>query len=110
MIERERYVDMLKALSEKLNDNEESMNMLKEMQEDYDEREVGKIDESFIKDTDGITWKEKYEDMRAKYRDRFFSPPVEAVENVSEMVEPDIDEPKTDLTFDDLFAQRERKI
>ena len=77
-------------VSELCGDNEEVMSELAAIQNDP--VEVDSVD------TDGVTWKQKYEDMKTKYRERFFEGET--------IKEPEPEQPVADaITFDDLFKE-----
>ena len=103
-MDRNRFVDVLKTISEMGGDNEDLMGLLKELQDEYDSRgeSYGKSD---VYDDDGKSWKEKYEESRQRYRDRFFSSGELAKQDQQEDVKKDSE--SGDISFDDLFSDRE---
>lgn len=103
-MDRNRFVEVLKTISEMGGDNEGMMDLLKELQDDYDARgeSYGK---QAVFDDDGKPWKEKYFESRQRYRDRFFSSGEEAKQAQTEDVQKDSD--SGDVSFEDLFSDRE---
>ena len=100
MLTKDEFVGILTNVSEKVGDSEEIMNDLKRIQEDFDER-VEKSAEAF--DTDGVSYKEKYDNAQRRYRERFFTSSEEVKEDQYE----DIKKDNSKLTFDSLFENRE---
>lgn len=91
-------------ISELSGDNEQIMESLAELQKDDVERGNNSTaySDSDVQDTDGVRWEQKYLDMKAKYRERFFSGYDEAGEPSTEP-EP---EPEPDnISFDSLFKK-----
>lgn len=113
---RDEVVELLKKISETGGDTPDMMEDLKRLQDEFDEREgeLRRIDEERQNETrysdsdvfaeDGVRWSEKYDDMRRQYRDRFFSGP-EIVDNQAEDIR--LDDESNNLTFDELFEDRE---
>ena len=56
-------------------------------------------------DSDGVRWSEKYDNMRRRYRERFFSSPDEAKDDQLEDI--DKDDGSAEMTFESLFDERE---
>ena len=100
MLTKDEFISILTNVSEKVGDSEEVMNDLKRIQEDFDER-VEKAAEAF--DVDGVSYKEKYDNVQRRYRERFFTSSEEVKEDQYE----DIKKDSSKLTFDSLFSNRE---
>lgn len=83
-------------LGEFLIDNDEGMTILKEIEEDYNTPDE---------------YREKYESLRTKYLERFFSSGEEAKEDQKENVKTDTknikDQETDDVSIEDLFEERE---
>lgn len=113
---RDEYVELLKHISETGGDTDDMLEALKRLQDDFDEREgmLRELGESRDKETytnddvfdkDGIKWSEKYDDMRRRYRDRFFTTGTAVIEAQEDDIEKDSD--STKMSYDDLFEDRE---
>lgn len=113
---RDEYVELLKHISETGGDTDDMLEALKRLQDDFDEREgmLRELGESRDKETftnddvfdkDGVKWSEKYDDMRRRYRDRFFTSGSAMIEAQEEDIEKDTD--STKMSYDDLFEDRE---
>lgn len=113
---RDEYVELLKHISETGGDTDDMLEALKRLQDDFDEREgmLRELGESRDKETftnddvfdkDGVKWSEKYDDMRRRYRDRFFTSGPAVIETQEEDIEKDTD--STKMSYDDLFEDRE---
>lgn len=113
---RDEYVELLKRISATGGDTDEMLEDLKKLQDDYDEREgmLKELGESKDKtvytdddvmDKDGVKWSEKYDDMRRRYRDRFFGSAYETKED--QLTDIEKDDRSTKMTFDELFRDRE---
>lgn len=113
---RDEYVELLKHISETGGDTDDMLEALKRLQDDFDEREgmLREIGESRDKETytnddvfdkDGVKWSEKYDDMRRRYRDRFFTTGTAVIEAQEDDIEKDSD--STKMSYDDLFEDRE---
>lgn len=113
---RDEYVELLKHISETGGDTDDMLEALKRLQDDFDEREgmLRELGESRDKETftnddvfdkDGVKWSEKYDDMRRRYRDRFFTTGTAVIEAQEDDIEKDSD--STKMSYDDLFEDRE---
>ena len=91
-MEREDFIEKLKEISALVDDNEAVMESLKEIQE-------GVLPWLDAPREERDDWKEKYEELKKKYRDRFFSG------EVIEEEEPVEEEEKEEITIDDLFEE-----
>lgn len=96
----------LDRLGELAQENDEVMEILAEINTDRDEMESREVyGQNDVFDTDGIRWSEKYDNMRRRYRERFFSSPEEAKNEQYEDIDKDDD--STAMTFESLFDERE---
>lgn len=123
---REEYTDLLKKIAETGGDTDDMLEMLRRLQDDYDEREGmlkrdgetydGENEEEAreevetrgyndddVMDSDGVRWSVKYDDLRRKYRDRFFTTETKIIESQDTDVYEDSD---VEISFDDLFRER----
>ena len=103
---RDEFKAKLDRLGELSQENDEVMEILVEINADRDEmegREVYNQTDVFV--SDGVRWSQKYENMRRRYRERFFSSPEEAKDDQLEDIDKDGD--STVMTFDALFDKRE---
>lgn len=98
--------DFMNRLSERIGEDnsDETLSFIEDVTDtlnDYEER-VGSNDET--------EWKQKYNELdaswRKKYRERFFSTGTDA-EEVKEEQEKDVKEDSEDISFEDLFEERE---
>lgn len=103
MLTAEQRTALFMKISELSGDNEEIMNTLAEIQQDDTDRggTTSNFSEADVQDKDGIKWQKKYEDMKEKYRKRFFSG---SEQELDPEPEPDGDNSE-DITFDDLFKK-----
>lgn len=102
MLTAEERTAKFKRISELTGDNEEAMAELKAIQDDDAERaETGsKYSDSDVIAEDGKRWSEKYEEMKTKYRDAFFSG---AESKEPEITDPPEEDPAETISIDDLF-------
>ena len=100
MITKERMMEIAKKVTELTGDNEEIMSLLAEVTSDFDAPQVTPKED--IEDTEGISWKVKYQNMREKYIDRFFG--GEPAKEESLPKEPE-DIPSEEVSFDELFTE-----
>lgn len=123
-MDREQLLESIKIISEQANDNEEVMQKLKgihdyvllkenEIEELKNKNETNEYKQEEIYDNDGISWKQKYSDMKDKYRNRFFSndTPEKAFLNEVERRQEDTDtfvRERNDIRIDDLFRKEDR--
>lgn len=72
------FLEKAKKISELTKDDEGIMAMLKEMsdafQQTSEQADSAAAQNLEARDTDGIPWKEKYEQAVTRYRERFFGP------------------------------------
>lgn len=103
---KEEFKVKLDRIGEISGDNEEVLELLQLISSDRDELEAREVyNQSDVFDSDGVRWSEKYDNIRRRYRERFFSNPEEVKRNQKEDVEKD--EESMQMTFDDLFDKRE---
>lgn len=102
MLTDEQFKEYLTKVSEITGDNEDVMNVLKEMQDSYEAPPIYTDDDVINRET-GKRWSEDYNDLRKTYRDRFFSK-GEIIEQQKEDVADD--EKAMDITFEDLFEEK----
>lgn len=116
-MDRETMLENIKYISEFSGDNEEIMNKLKEINDfvkkslddlDRAKEETSAYKQEEVMDTDGISWKDKYIDMKNKYRDRFFNAGdtafINEVEKRTDDTDKFVDERK-ETTIEDLFGK-----
>jgi hypothetical protein len=96
-ITKERISEICASVSEKTGDNEEIMNLLKEITDNYEMPDNG-----LIYAPSGKTWKEEAETTKREYRERFFSGRVN--EDPNDMP-PDDDDPAKEVKFEDIFKE-----
>lgn len=96
----EERIQKLTRIAEICNDNEEAMNLLKEIQDDAPATNV--YTDADVMDKDGVRWSDKYAESKRQYRERFFSgaDKEEAQEQPQEVEEPTTSDT---INFDDLF-------
>lgn len=89
-LSREEYLNIIKSISERTGDSEDIMNDLRVLSDNYPEAEViSNYKEEDVFSSDGIKWSEKYDDMRRRYRERFFSGVEEAKTEQMDDIEED---------------------
>lgn len=100
---KEQRKAIFMKISELSGDNEEIMTQLSDLQKDDEERDTSSPQYSVddVQDKDGVKWQQKYNDMKTKYRERFFSPSEPEKKEPEEKEE----KPANDITFDDLFEK-----
>ena len=113
MLSKEEFLEKLKLISDPATDSERQYELLTEVESDFDDR-TRVVDEyaqktfyedSEVFDNDGVRWSEKYDDMKRRFRDRFFSSIDEPIaDQEADIAE---DEKAEKKTFDDLFITRE---
>lgn len=90
--------ELMEVLKEKFDDSDDSLKVIEDFSDTFKEYE-SKI---------GEDWKTKYEqndaEWRQRYRERFFSSPVEVKEEQKEHIK---EEDVKVRTFDELFKERE---
>lgn len=99
MITKERLMEIAKKVTELSGDNEEIMALLAEVTTDFDTPVQTPHED--LQDKDGVSWKVKYQNMREKYIDRFFSGDAPKDEPLPEDKE---DIPVEEVSFDELFS------
>ena len=103
---RDAFKAKLDRVGELSQENDEVMEILAEISTDRDEMEGREVyAQTDVFDSDGVRWSEKYNNMRRRYRERFFSSPEEA--KVDQYEDIDKDDGSTSMTFESLFDDRE---
>lgn len=102
MLTDEQFKAYLTKVSEISGDNEDVMNVLKEMQDNYEAPPIY-TDEDVINKESGKRWSEDYNDLKKAYRDRFFSK-EEIIDQQKEDVSDD--EKAMEISFEDLFEEK----
>lgn len=96
--ENEAGMNFIKELKGRLSSAQEEINNLTtELANSYPESEV--------RDKDGVSWKDKYDNLGKLYRERFFSGRDAAIEDQRNDISKDDSSPVT--TFEALFKDRE---
>lgn len=102
---KQEHDEIIKSIVDVTTASPEVIEMVEKIRADYDER-IGMVD----KDKGGEEWKEKYEELKKKYVDRFFTSPAEVDEKVKDLKEETEEHVKKDgeeVSFEDLFEKRE---
>ena len=104
MLTEEQRKALFMKISELSGDNEDIMNTLAELQQDDAERSNNSTPytEADVQDRDGVRWEKKYNDMKNKYRERFFGA---GTTEPDPEPEPEPDKKAQEITFDDLFEK-----
>lgn len=98
---KEERIQKCSRIAEICNDNEEAMNLLRELQDEAPEP-TNNYTDADVMDKDGVRWADKYAESRKQYRERFFGGSEEVV--TPPAMEEKETEPEPDsITFDDLF-------
>ena len=102
MLSDEQFKEYLTKVSEISGDNEDVMNVLKEMQDAYEAPPIY-TDDDVINKESGKRWIEDYNDLKKAYRDRFFSK-----EEIIDQQKEDVldDEKAMEISFEDLFEEK----
>ena len=103
MITKERMMEIAKKVTELTGDNEEVMTLLAEVTNDFEP--TSSASDADVKDTDGVSWKVKYQNMREKYIDRFFNGSSEEKHNIDD--DEDEELPEEEVKFEELFTESE---
>lgn len=102
MLNEKEYLENLKFISDKYPDDEEIFEKLEILRDDFYNRPIEVYDKSDIYAESGEKWRDKFEDIREKYRERFFSTSSDEIkENQKEDIA--FDNHSTEMSFDDLF-------
>ena len=98
----DEFRERLQSISAMGGDSEAITEALGELQTAYEQVNVApKYTDADVKDKDGTTWKDKYDEMRTRYRERFFNG-----SNDSNSNEGDIAASTSEtINFDDLFKE-----
>lgn len=91
-LSKDEHEKILKVIAEVGELNENLMNDIQRLRDDFSGREKG-----------GGEFEEKYNELKKRYIDRFFTDP----EEVKEETEKDVKRDGTVQTFDELFEKRE---
>lgn len=103
---RDEFKAKLDRLGELSQENDEVMEILAEINTDRDVMEGREVyGQTDVFDSDGVRWSEKYDNMRRRYRERFFSSPEEAKDDQFDDIAKD--DESTVMSFDALFDERE---
>lgn len=105
---REEFTAAIKEISELTGDNDAVMERLAAVQNAFNELEAPNVPlytEVDVFDDDGVRWSQKYDDMRRRYRERFFGGIEEAKDDQNEDIEKD--DTATEMSFEELFDGRE---
>lgn len=103
---RESFVERLNAIGEKIGDNDELMEMLQGVLTEYDADVVPHTyEEADVMADDGVKWRDKYDDLLRRHRERFFTSGAEVEGGVDEPVTED--DENQQLEFSQLFEERE---
>lgn len=102
MLTLDEIYGIIKRISETGGDTPEMMDDLRRLQDEIDEREGMLV--RYREQFDGENYKEKYEQLKKDYRDRFFSN-----EEIKYQQQDDIksDDKSTEYTYEKLFEERE---
>lgn len=97
---RESFVERLNAIGGKIGDNDELMEMLQGVLNEYDTDVVPPTyEEADVMADDGVKWRDKYDDLLRRHRERFFTSGAD--EHVTE------DDENQQLEFSQLFEERD---
>ena len=103
---KEEFISALDRIGEISGDNDDVLEILATLSTDRDEMEGREVyGQNDVFDTDGVRWSEKYDNMRRRYRERFFTDEGSVIKDQVEDIEKDDDSTVTD--FDELFEERE---
>lgn len=98
----DEFRERLQSISAMGGDSEAITEALGELQTAYEQVNVApKYTDADVKDKDGTTWKDKYDEMRTRYRERFFNGSNDNNSNEGDNAAP----PSETINFDDLFKE-----
>lgn len=98
----DEFRERLQSISAMGGDSEAITEALGELQTAYEQVNVApQYTDADVKDKDGTTWKDKYDEMRTRYRERFFNGSNESNSNDSDNAASSSDT----INFDDLFKE-----
>lgn len=98
----DEFRERLQSISAMGGDSEAITEALGEIQTAYEQVNVApQYTDADVKDKDGTTWKDKYDEMRTRYRERFFNGSNESNSNDSDNAASLSDT----INFDDLFKE-----
>lgn len=103
VLSKDDFINRVKALAGD-NDDDETLSMIEDFTDTYNDLET--------RTNDTEDWKSKYEqndaEWRNKYKERFFSGDSTNPKDVKDEQKKDvIDDSNEDITFEDLFEERE---
>ena len=102
MMTNDEFRERLQSISAMGGDSEAITEALGELQTAYEQVNVApKYTDADVKDKDGTTWKDKYDEMRTRYRERFFNGSNENNSNEEGNAAPSSET----INFDDLFKE-----
>lgn len=99
---KEEFRDLLIRVWDKVEDDNDTDQVgegLKEVQAAFDEQ--------YDLAAGGEDWKRQFEDMKRKYKERFFNTPDGAIEDQKEDIKKDVNPEITTKTIDELFESSE---
>ena len=98
----DEFRERLQSISAMGGDSEAITEALAELQTAYEQVNIApQYTDADVKDKDGTTWKDKYDEMRTRYRERFFNGSNESNSNDSDTAASSSDT----INFDDLFKE-----
>lgn len=98
----DEFRERLQSISAMGGDSEAITEALAELQTAYEQVNIApQYTDADVKDKDGTTWKDKYDEMRTRYRERFFNGSNESNSNDSDNAASSSDT----INFDDLFKE-----
>ena len=81
----DEFRERLQSISAMGGDSEAITEALAELQTAYEQVNIApQYTDADVKDKDGTTWKDKYDEMRTRYRERFFNGSNESNSNDSD--------------------------
>lgn len=97
---KEQHETILKLIAEQMEEpTDEMLDYIQQLRDDYDERLT-------IEEGSGGEWQGKYNDLKARYLKRFFSPQT-SPDEIDEEMGKDVKRDGTEQTFDELFERKE---
>lgn len=99
----EEYLEILDKLAIGVTENDEAMEMLKSIR-DYGRDQYRRED---VYDTDGTSWRDRYDGMKRKYIERFFGDPETVMQTREQLTEERREEETGEetRTYEDLFEE-----
>lgn len=117
MLKKDEHEELLRAIADSGGDTANMLDLMQKLRDDYDEREgmlkkygetrdgenaEGK-DEERSEGEKEVNWREKYDDLERRYKERFFTTPTEVKREQTENIKEDGKEYK----YEKLFEERE---